>query len=156
MSVFVWVPLLIGILLRDLTLVVIMLSNDVRIELINIEVSDCKSKLEVWLIAMLIFIQAFQLLNFLILDSSKDLRDTIRCLDPFPDTVQFKQINKSHKQLKEDRTSLLEVKALKLYRDKTKNIRLCGCENVYPLSSSSSASLSSSSSSLTTTTTTTS
>ncbi|CAH3032263.1 unnamed protein product [Porites lobata] len=52
--------------------------------------------------------QAFQLLNFLILDSSKDLRDTIRCLDPFPDTMQFKQINKSHKQLKEDRTSLLE------------------------------------------------
>ena len=122
MSVFVWVPLLIGILLGDLTLVVIMLSNDVRIELIKIEESDCKSKLEVWLIAMLIFIQAFQLLNFLILDSSKDLRDTIRCLDPFPDTVQFKQINKSHKQLKEDRTSLLEVKAFKLYRDKAKRI----------------------------------
>ena len=71
---------------------------------------------------MLIFIQAFQLLNFLILDSSKDLRDTIRCLDPFPDTVQFKQINKSHKQLKEDRTSLLEVKAFKLPRDKAKRI----------------------------------
>ena len=71
---------------------------------------------------MLIFIQAFQLLNFLILDSSKDLRDTIRCLDPFPDAVQFKQINKSHKQLKEDRTSLLEVKAFKLSRDKAKRI----------------------------------
>lgn len=71
---------------------------------------------------MLIFIQAFQLLNFLILDSSKDLRDTIRCLDPFPDTMQFKQINKSHKQLKEDRTSLLEVKAFKLSRDKAKRI----------------------------------
>ena len=99
-----------------------MLSNDVQIELINIEVSDCKSKLEVWLIAMLIFIQAFQLLNFLILDSSKDLRDTIRCLDPFPDTVHFKQINKSHKQLKEDRTSLLEVKAFKFSRDKAKRI----------------------------------
>lgn len=122
MSVFVWVPLLIGILLGDLTHVVIMLSNDVQIELINIEVSDCKSKLEVWLIAMLIFVQAFQLLNFLILDSSKDLRDTIRCLDPFPDTMQFKQINKTHKQLKEDRTSLLEVKAFKLSRDKTKRI----------------------------------
>ena len=40
MSVFVWVPLLIGILLGDLTLVVIMLSNDVRIELIKIEESD--------------------------------------------------------------------------------------------------------------------
>ena len=71
---------------------------------------------------MLIFIQAFQLLNFLILDSSKDLRDTIRCLDPFPDTVQFKQINKNHRQLKEDRTSLLEVKAFKFSRDKAKRI----------------------------------
>ena len=40
MSVFVWVPLLIGILLGDLTLVVIMLSNDVRIEWIKIEESD--------------------------------------------------------------------------------------------------------------------
>ena len=38
---------LISILLGDLTHVVIMLSNDVQIELINIEVSDCKSKLEV-------------------------------------------------------------------------------------------------------------
>ena len=99
-----------------------MLSNDVRVEVIEIEVSDCNSKLKVWLIAVLIFIQAFQLLNFLILDSSKDLRDTIRCLDPFPDTMQFKQINKTHKQLKEDRTSLLEVKAFKLSRDKTKRI----------------------------------
>ena len=99
-----------------------MLSNDVRVEVIKIEVSDCNSKLKVWLIAVLIFIQAFQLLNFLILDSSKDLRDTIRCLDPFPDTMQFKQINKTHKQLKEDRTSLLEVKAFKLSRDKTKRI----------------------------------
>ena len=71
---------------------------------------------------MLIFIQAFQLLNFLILDSSEDLRDTIRCLDPFPDTMHFKQINKSHKQLKEDRTSILEVKAFKLSRDKAKSI----------------------------------
>lgn len=117
-----WVPFLIIILLGDLTLVVIMLSNDVRVEVIEIEVSDCNSKLKVWLIAVLIFIQAFQLLNFLILDSSKDLRDTIRCLDPFPDTMQFKQINKTHKQLKEDRTSLLEVKAFKLSRDKTKRI----------------------------------
>ena len=38
---------LISILLVDLTHVVIMLSNDVQIELINIEVSDCKSKLKV-------------------------------------------------------------------------------------------------------------
>lgn len=62
------------------------------------------------------------MLNFLILNSSEDLRDTIRCLDPFPDTMQFKQINKSHKQLKEDRTSLLEVKAFKLSRDKAKSV----------------------------------
>ena len=82
---------------------------------------------------MLIFIQAFQLLNFLILDSSKDLRDTIRCLDPFPDTMQFKQINKSHKQLKEDRTSLLEVKALKLYRDKTKKYSSLWLWNCLPI-----------------------
>ena len=92
--------------------------------------------------AVLIFIQAFQLLNFLILDSSKDLRDTIRCLDPFPDTMQFKQINKTHRQLKEDRTSLLEVKAFKFLETKQNAYSSLWLTCVYLLSSSSSSSTS--------------
>ncbi|KAJ7363432.1 hypothetical protein OS493_009586 [Desmophyllum pertusum] len=52
--------------------------------------------------------QALQLLNFLIVDSSNNLQQAIGGLDPFPDIVQFKKINKCYKQIRKDRTSLNE------------------------------------------------
>lgn len=55
------------------------------------------------------FLQALQLLNFLIVDSSNNLQQAIGGLDPFPDIVQFKKINKCYKQIRKDRTSLSEV-----------------------------------------------
>lgn len=54
-------------------------------------------------------LQALQLLNFLIVDCSDNLCEAIGCLDPFPDTAKFKQINKRYKQIRKDRTSLREV-----------------------------------------------
>ena len=54
-------------------------------------------------------LQALQLLNFLIVDCSDNLREAISRLDPFPDTTKFKQINKRYKQIRKDRTSLREV-----------------------------------------------
>ena len=53
--------------------------------------------------------QALQLLNFLIVDSSNNLCEAIGGLDPFPDAVQFKQINRCYKHIRKDRTSLTEV-----------------------------------------------
>ena len=55
------------------------------------------------------FLQALQLLNFLIVDCRDNLREAIGCLDPFPDTAKFKQINKCYKLIRKDRTSLREV-----------------------------------------------
>lgn len=55
------------------------------------------------------FLQALQLLNFLVVDSRNDLKEAIGSLDPFPDTLQFKQINRSYKNIRKDRTSLNEV-----------------------------------------------
>ena len=54
-------------------------------------------------------LQALQLLNFLIVDCSENLREAIGSLDPFPDTAKFKQINKRYKLICKDRTSLREV-----------------------------------------------
>ena len=52
------------------------------------------------------------MLNFLIVDSSNDLRDAISGLDPFPDTAKFKQINRCSRDAVKDRTSLAEVRGL--------------------------------------------
>jgi len=52
--------------------------------------------------------KALQLLNFLIVDCGDSLREAIGCLDPFPDTAKFKQINKCYKLIRKDRTSLRE------------------------------------------------
>ncbi|XP_074626555.1 serine-protein kinase ATM-like isoform X2 [Acropora palmata] len=52
--------------------------------------------------------QALQLLNFLIVDSSNDLREAISGLDPFPDTAKFKQINRCSRNAVKHRTSLAE------------------------------------------------
>ena len=43
------------------------------------------------------------------MDCRDNLREAIGCLDPFPDTAKFKQINKCYKQIRKDRTSLREV-----------------------------------------------
>lgn len=52
--------------------------------------------------------QALQLLNFLIVDSSNDLREAIGCLDPFPDTAKFKHINRCYSDTQKNRSSLAE------------------------------------------------
>lgn len=58
---------------------------------------------------MISFLQALQLLNFLIVDCSSELHEAIGCLDPFPDTAKFNKINKCYKQIRTDRPSLREV-----------------------------------------------
>ena len=56
------------------------------------------------------YLQALELLNFLLVDSSKKLEDSIADLDPFPDTVKFQRINQSYQQIRKSRTSLSEVR----------------------------------------------
>lgn len=56
------------------------------------------------------YLQALELLNFLLVDSSKKLEDAIADLDPFPDTVKFQRINQSYQQIRKSRTSLSEVR----------------------------------------------
>lgn len=66
--------------------------------------------------------QALQLLNFLIVDSSSDLCEAIGSLDPFPDTMQFKQINRSYKHIRKDRTSVTEVQPSRLQQSGKKHL----------------------------------
>ena len=62
------------------------------------------------------------MLNFLIVDSSSDLCEAIGSLDPFPDTMQFKQINRSYKHIRKDRTSVTEVQPSRLQQSGKKHL----------------------------------